>query len=194
MIVALTGGIGSGKTTVAKLFETMGCVVYNSDERAKELYNNPEVKKQVIELLGVNAYSEDNKLNKIFVSDIIFNEKDKLEKLNAIIHPELALDFQNFVKQQNSESIIIKESALIFETELYKKFTTIILVIAPLEQKIKRVMSRNLISKEEVDKRMQAQWTDEQKLPLANYVISNSETDALIPQVLSVIQKLKSNA
>jgi dephospho-CoA kinase len=194
MIVALTGGIGSGKTTIAKLFETMGCVVYNSDERAKELYNNPEVKKQVIELLGVNAYSEDNKLNKNFVSDIIFNEKDKLEKLNAIIHPALALDFENFVKQQNSESIIIKESALIFETELYKKFTTIILVIAPLEQKIKRVMSRNLISKEEVDKRMLAQWTDEQKLPLANYVISNSETDALIPQVLSVIQKLKSNA
>jgi dephospho-CoA kinase len=194
MIVALTGGIGSGKTTVAKLFETMGCVVYNSDERAKDLYNNPEVKKQVIALLGVNAYSEDNKLNKNFVSDIIFNEKDKLEKLNAIIHPALALDFENFVKQQNSESIIIKESALIFETELYKKFTTIILVIAPLEQKIKRVMSRNLISKEEVDKRMQAQWTDEQKLPLANYVISNSETDALIPQVLSVIQKLKSNA
>ncbi len=194
MIVALTGGIGSGKTTVAKLFETMGCVVYNSDERAKYLYNNPEVKKQVIALLGVNAYSEDNKLNKNFVSDIIFNEKDKLEKLNAIIHPALALDFENFVKQQNSESIIIKESALIFETELYKKFTTIILVIAQLEQKIKRVMSRNLISKEEVDKRMQAQWTDEQKLPLANYVISNNETDALIPQVLSVIQKLKSNA
>lgn len=194
MIVALTGGIGSGKTTIAKLFETMGCVVYNSDERAKDLYNNPEVKKQVIALLGVNAYSEDNKLNKEFISDIIFNEKDKLEKLNAIIHPALALDFQNFVKQQNSESIIIKESALIFETELYKKFTTIILVIAPLEQKIKSVMSRNLISKEEVDKRMQAQWTDEQKLPLANYVISNSETDALIPQVLSVIQKLKSNA
>lgn len=194
MIVALTGGIGSGKTTIAKLFETMGCVVYNSDERAKELYNNPEVKKQVIALLGVNAYSEDHKLNKEFISDIIFNEKDKLEKLNAIIHPALALDFQNFVKQQNSESIIIKESALIFETELYKKFTTIILVIAPLEQKIKRVMSRNLISKEEVDKRMQAQWTDEQKLPLANYVISNNETDALIPQVLSVIQKLKSNA
>jgi len=194
MIVALTGGIGSGKTTIAKLFETMGCVVYNSDEIAKELYNNPEVKKQVIELLGVNAYLSDNKLNKEFISDIIFNEKDKLEKLNAIIHPALALDFENFVKQQNSESIIIKESALIFETELYKKFTTIILVIAPLEQKIKRVMSRNLISKEEVDKRMQAQWTDEQKLPLANYVISNSETDALIPQVFSVIQKLKSNA
>ena len=98
MIVALTGGIGSGKTTIAKLFETMGCVVYNSDERAKELYNNPEVKKQVIALLGVNAYSEDHKLNKEFITDIIFNEKDKLEKLNAIIHPTLALDFQNFVK------------------------------------------------------------------------------------------------
>ena len=92
MIVALTGGIGSGKTTVAKLFETMGCVVYNSDERAKELYNNPEVKKQVIELLGVNAYSEDNKLNKIFVSDIIFNEKDNSSvSLDYLISMTVAL-------------------------------------------------------------------------------------------------------
>ena len=80
MIVALTGGIGSGKTTVAKLFETMGCVVYNSDERAKELYNIPEVKKQVIELLGDKAYLQDDKLNKLFISDVIFKDKNKLEK------------------------------------------------------------------------------------------------------------------
>jgi dephospho-CoA kinase len=194
MIVALTGGIGSGKTTVAKLFETMGCVVYNSDERAKELYNIPEVKKQVIELLGDSAYLPNNKLNKEFISDVIFKDKNKLEKLNAIIHPALAIDFETFVKQQNSEGIIIKESALIFETGLYKSFTDIILVVAPLEQKIKRVMSRNLISKEEVENRMLAQWSDEQKLHLANYIISNSDTDAIIPQVLSVLEKLKSHA
>jgi dephospho-CoA kinase len=193
MIVALTGGIGSGKTTVAKLFETMGCVVYNSDERAKELYNIPEVKKQVIELLGDSAYLPNNKLNKEFISDVIFKDKNKLEKLNAIIHPALAIDFETFVKQQNSESIIIKESALIFETGLYKNFTDIILVVAPLEQKIKRVISRNLISKEEVEKRMHVQWTDEQKLPLANFIISNSDTDAIIPQVLGVLEKLKSH-
>ena len=194
MIVALTGGIGSGKTTVAKLFETMGCVVYNSDERAKELYNIPEVKKQVIELLGDKAYLQDDKLNKLFISDVIFKDKNKLEKLNAVIHPALAIDFETFVKQQIPESIIIKESALIFETGLYKSFTDIVLVIAPIEQKIQRVMNRNLISKEEVERRMQAQWTDEQKMPLANYIISNSETDAIIPQVLSVLEKLKSHA
>ena len=194
MIVALTGGIGSGKTTVAKLFETMGCVVYNSDERAKELYNFPEVKKQLVELLGDNAYLPNNKLNKEFISDVIFNDKNKLEKLNAIIHPTLAFDFEAFIKQQNPESIIIKESALIFETGLYKSFTDIILVIAPFEQKINRVISRNLISKEEVEKRMHAQWTDEKKIPLSNYVISNSDTDAIIPQVLSVLKRLRKYA
>ncbi len=194
MIVALTGGIGSGKTTVAKLFEAMGCVVYNSDEKAKELYYIPEVKKNVVELLGDNAYLSDNTLNKIVVADVIFKDKNKLEKLNAIIHPALALDFEIFVKQQIPESIIIKESALIFETGLYKNFTDIVLVTAPIEQKIKRVMNRNLISKEEVEKRMQAQWTDEKKLPLANYIISNSDANTLIPQVLSVLSKLKNNA
>lgn len=194
MIVALTGGIGSGKTTIAKLFETMGCVVYNSDEKAKDLYYNPNIKKNVVELLGDNAYLSDNTLNKVGVSDIIFKDKNMLEKLNAIIHPALALDFENFVKQQKPESIIIKESALIFETGLCKNFTHIVLVTAPIEQKIKRVMNRNLISKEEVEKRMQAQWTDEQKLPLANYIISNSDKDALIPQVFSVLNKIKCHA
>ncbi len=194
MIVALTGGIGSGKTTVARLFETMGCVVYKSDEKAKELYYNSTVKRHVIELLGDKAYLQDDQLNKLFISDVIFKDKNKLEKLNAIIHPALALDFETFVKQQIPESIIIKESALIFETGLYKSFTDIVLVIAPIEQKIQRVMNRNLISKEEVEGRMQTQWTDEQKLPLANYIISNSDTDAIIPQVISVLKKIKNHA
>ncbi len=194
MIVALTGGIGSGKTTIAKLLETMGCVLYNSDEKAKELYYNDEVKKQVINLLSENTYSSDNKLNNAYVSSIIFNDSDKLEKLNAIIHPALVLDFENFVKKQNKNSVIIKESALIFETGLYKKFENIILVIAPIEQKINRVMKRNLVSREEVEQRMKVQWNDEKKVPLANYIISNSDTDAIIPQALDILGKLKQNA
>ena len=192
MIIALTGGIGSGKTTIAKLFETMGCLIYYSDEKAKELYYDTEIKKRVIQLLGSDAYSASGSLNSTFIAGIIFKDKTKLESLNAIIHPALEKDFEIFVKQQPSERIIIKESALIFETDSYKKFKTIILVTAPLEQKIKRVMQRNKMPRENVEKRMSAQWPDEQKIPLANYIISNDDTEAVIPQVISVLKKIKS--
>lgn len=192
MIIALTGGIGSGKTTIAKLFETMGCLIYYSDEKAKELYYDTEIKKRVIQLLGSDAYSASGSLNSTFIAGIIFKDKTKLESLNAIIHPALEKDFEIFVKQQSPDRIIIKESALIFETDSYKKFKTIILVTAPLEQKIKRVMQRNKMPRENVEKRMSAQWPDEQKIPLANYTISNDDSEAVIPQVISVLKKIKS--
>jgi len=192
MIIALTGGIGSGKTTIAKLFETMGCLIYYSDEKAKELYYETEIKKRVIQLLGSDAYSANGSLNSTFIAGIIFKDKTKLESLNAIIHPALEKDFEIFVKQQSPDRIIIKESALIFETDSYEKFKTIILVTAPLEQKIKRVMQRNKMPRENVEKRMSAQWPDEQKIPLANYIISNNDTEAVIPQVISVLKKIKS--
>lgn len=192
MIIALTGGIGSGKTTIAKLFETMGCLIYYSDEKAKELYYDTEIKKRVIQLLGSDAYSASGSLNSTFIAGIIFKDKTKLESLNAIIHPALEKDFEIFIKQQSPDRIIIKESALIFETDSYEKFKTIILVTAPLEQKIKRVMQRNRMPRENVEKRMSAQWTDEQKIPLANYIISNNDTEAVIPQVISVFKKIKS--
>ncbi len=192
MIIALTGGIGSGKTTIAKLFETMGCLIYYSDEKAKELYYDTEIKKRVIQLLGSDAYSASGSLNSTFIAGIIFKDKTKLESLNAIIHPALEKDFEIFVKQQSPDRIIIKESALIFETASYKKFKTIVLVTAPIEQKIKRVMQRNLITKENIEKRMATQWPDEQKIELSTYVISNSETDAVIPQVVSILKKIKS--
>ena len=192
MIIALTGGIGSGKTTIAKLFETMGCLIYYSDEKAKELYYHFEIKKRVIQLLGSDAYSASGSLNSTFIAGIIFKDKTKLESLNAIIHPALEKDFEIFIKQQSPDRIIIKESALIFETDSYKKFKTIILVTAPLEQKIKRVMQRNKMPRENVEKRMSAQWPDEQKIPLASYIISNDDTEAVIPQVISVLKKIKS--
>lgn len=192
MIIALTGGIGSGKTTIAKLFETMGCLLYNSDEKAKDLYHQTEIKKRVIQLLGSEAYSANGSLNTTYIAEVIFKDKTALESLNAIIHPALEKDFKIYVNQQHPDCIIIKESALIFETDSYKKFKTIILVTAPLEQKIKRVMQRNKIPRENVVKRMSAQWPDEQKIPLANYIISNNDTEAVIPQVISVLKKIKS--
>lgn len=193
MIVAITGGIGSGKTTVAKVFENMGCVLYNSDDKAKELYFDLEIKHKVIELFGEEAYLQNGQLNREFISGKVFENKALLEKLNSIIHPAIKLDFENFVAKQLPNTIIIKESALIFETRLYKNFKPIILVTAPIEQKIERVVKRNSTTRAEVEKRMNAQWTDEQKVPLANYVITNSNTDAVIPQVIKVLEEIKSH-
>ncbi len=193
MIVGLTGGIGSGKTTVARLLETMGCVLYNSDDRAKELYFDAGVKAEVIALLGAEAYSEKGELNKAHISGKVFSDQALLQQLNGIIHPAVKKDFEHFT-ERFSQRIIIKESAILFETGIYKDLEATILVTAPLDEKIQRVMARNHVTKEEVEKRMQAQWTDEQKIPLADYVIGNADNQALIPQALEILTKLREHA
>lgn len=190
MIVGLTGGIGSGKTTVAKLFQTMGCAIYNSDERAKELYFDPHVKQQVISLLGAEAYVSDTEINKEYISKKVFSDTLLLHKLNGIIHPAVKKDFDHFVGQFAKDAIIIKETALLFEIGIQKDLDYTILVTASVDTKIDRVIKRNHITREEVEKRMHAQWTDEQKIPLANFVIYNNPSDALIPQVLKAIENL----
>lgn len=193
MIVGLTGGIGSGKTTVARLLETMGCVLYNSDDRAKELYFEAEVKAQVIALLGTLSYFDHGGLNKAHISEQVFSNQDLLQKLNAIIHPAVKKDFTSFTERHTGK-IIIKESAILFETGIYKDLEATILVTAPLYEKTQRVIKRNQVTKEEVEKRMQAQWTDEQKIPLADYVISNADNEALIPQALTLLEQLHQHA
>jgi dephospho-CoA kinase len=194
MIVGLTGGIGSGKTTVAHLFETMGCAIYNSDEEAKQLYFHASIKQQVINLLGKEAYLNDSEINKSFISRKVFSNTELLHQLNAIIHPNVKEDFIKFKNKFSPDTLIIKETALLFETGIYKDLDYSILVTAPLHLKIERVLKRNSISKEEVEKRMAAQWPDEKKIPLANFVIINDNEQALIPQVLQVIQTLKQDA
>jgi dephospho-CoA kinase len=193
MIVGLTGGIGSGKTTVARLLETMGCVLYNSDDRAKELYFDAAVKADVIALLGAQAYSENGALNKAHISEKVFSDKALLQQLNGIIHPAVKKDFEVFA-ERFPKQIVIKESAILFETGIYKDLEATILVTAPLHEKIERVMARNHVTSEEVEKRMQAQWTDEQKIPLADYVIGNADNQALIPQALEILTKLREHA
>jgi dephospho-CoA kinase len=193
MIIGLTGGIGSGKTTVARLLETMGCVLYNSDDRAKELYFDAAVKAEVIALLGTEAYSENGALNKAHISGKVFSDKALLQQLNGIIHPAVKKDFEHFT-ERFPKQIVIKESAILFETGIYKDLDATILVTAPLHEKIQRVMARNNVTKEEVEKRMLAQWTDEQKIPLADHLIGNANNQALIPQALEILTKLRNHA
>jgi dephospho-CoA kinase len=194
MIIGLTGGIGSGKTTVAKLFETMDCAIYNSDEKAKELYFNTSVKAKVIGLLGNESYLSDHEINKDYISKKVFSDTQLLHQLNKIIHPAVKEDFTNFQSKFSPETLIIKETALLFETGIYKELDYSILVTAPVFVKIERVIKRSNVTKEDVEKRMLTQWTDERKSPLANFIIVNDNNQALIPQVLQIIKKLKQHA
>ncbi|MES2567662.1 MAG: dephospho-CoA kinase [Bacteroidota bacterium] len=194
IIIGLTGGIGSGKSTVAKLFETMKCSIYNSDERAKSLYFTPIIKEEIIKLIGNESYISDTELNPNFISKKVFSDADLLNQLNAIIHPAVKNDFKEFIGRQSFGALIIKESALLFETGIYKDLDCNILVTSSAETRMKRVMKRSSMTKEEVEKRMKSQWNDDQKIPLADFIILNDEHSALIPQVLSIIEKLKSNA
>lgn len=192
-IVGLTGGIGSGKTIISKVFEAMGCVIYNSDEKAKEVYFNENIREKIIELLGEKSYLSHQEINKEYISETVFNNSILLEKLNSIIHPEVKNDFIAFQKKQNQNSIIIKESALLFEKNIYKELSFNILIIAPKELKISRVKSRSNLSDIEIEKRMMAQWQDDKKIPLADFVIDNSGNTSIIEQVISCIQKINSH-
>ncbi|MBL7895078.1 MAG: dephospho-CoA kinase [Bacteroidia bacterium] len=191
MIVGLTGGIGTGKSTVGKLFQVLGVPVYNSDDRAKELYFLPEVKEKVTALLGNEAYHADGSLNRAYISQKIFSDSSLLSKINGIIHPAVEEDFTSFKEEYKTHKYIIKETALLFETGLYKKVDKIILVMAPLEERLKRVMQRDKSSREDVLKRISHQMPDEEKQPISDFVIDNNETEGLIPQVLAIHQKLQ---
>ncbi|HWY11271.1 MAG TPA: dephospho-CoA kinase [Bacteroidia bacterium] len=191
MIIGLTGGIGSGKSTVAKLFEVLGVPVYNSDARAKEMYYKPEVKKQVIALFGTEAYNSNGKLNPTHVAKIIFNDSSLLQKINDLIHPEVEKDFEEFHKNNSAHKIVIMESALLFETGIYKKIDKTILITSADELRIARVTARDGITAEEVAKRIKHQWSDEEKIPISDFVIKNDEVEGLIPQVNAVFEKLK---
>ncbi len=192
MIVGLTGGIGSGKSTVAQIFEVLGCAVYNSDERAKEMYYLPEVKQKVIEILGKEAYYYEGKINKDFISLKIFNDRSFLEKINAVIHPAVANDFKDFLSKHPNK-LIIKESALLFEADLADKMDKIVLVTSPLKLKIERLKKRDNSSEEQITKRINSQLPDEEKIVKSDLVIINDEQTPLIPEVLEVYKKL-SNA
>jgi dephospho-CoA kinase len=188
-IIGLTGGIGSGKSTVAKIFEVLSVPIYYSDDRAKEIYFLPQIKKKVIQLLGENAYLDEMKLNKKFVSDSIFSDRNLLQNLNNIIHPAVDEDF-NLWKQQQTSTVVIKEAAILFETGIYKKLDATILVICTESKRIERVCKRDGVSIEEVKKRIENQFTDEKKSTMANWIINNDDEDSLIKQCVELHKKL----
>ena len=176
MVIGLTGGIGSGKSTIAKEFATLGISVFNSDEQAKVLIaTDAQVKKRIIAAFGEEAY-QNGEYNRAYIAQIVFNNSEKLAILNGIVHPALAKYFNQWAKKQTSP-YVLKEAAILFESGSYKDCDYIITVTAPEEVRIARVMARDHCTETQVRARMAQQWSDAQRIALSNAVIENIDLE-----------------
>ncbi len=171
-IIGLTGGIGSGKSTVAKHYASLGIPVYIADDEARKLMNTEKIIGKIIDVFGEEIISE-GKINRKKLSEIVFQQPPLLDKLNSIVHPEVHLHFQNWVKKHHEFPFVVKEAAILFESGSYKDCDKVILVTAPKSIRIARVMNRDKVSEEAVLKRMNQQWTEEKKIEFSDFVIHN---------------------
>ena len=193
--VGITGGIGSGKTTACKIFETLGIPVYYADGRAKILMTeNEELVKSIKQLFGEKAYLENGSLHRAYIAEIVFNDKQKLQQLNALVHPAVFKDGEQWHQSQTAVPYTLKEAALLFEGQGHLFLDKIITVYAPKKVRLQRVMERDNISKEAVESRMNQQMPDEKKLEMADFVIYNDGTQLLIPQIMQIHTHLKNNS
>lgn len=187
--IGLTGGIGSGKTTVARVFEKLGIPVYYADDAAKRLLNtNEQLKAAVIQHFGEAAYKH-GELDRKYLAGIVFNNREKLDLLNSLTHPITIRDAEDWMNKQTTP-YVIKEAALLFESGAAEKLDYIIGVYAPQHMRIKRVMERDQLSTEEVTKRISRQIDEEMKMKLCNFVIKNNDEQLVLPQVMALHEKL----
>jgi dephospho-CoA kinase len=185
--VGITGNIGSGKTTVCKIFEVLGIPVFYADDAAKDvMVADAELIAGIKQAFGNESYFEDGTLNRKHIAGIVFNNKDELAKLNALVHPAVFRAFDAWMLNQKSAPYVLKEAAILFESGSYKKCDRAIMVTAPLELRIKRVTTRDGITADEVKSRNDRQFSEEKKLAMANDVIINDDTQLVIPQVLKL--------
>ena len=188
--IGITGGIGSGKTTVCKVFELLGVPVFYADDVAKSImYTDPVLKSEILKAFGENSYLKNGDLNRSYISSIVFNDKHELEKLNSLVHPAVFRAFDNWVLSQKEASYVIKEAALLYESDAYKMCDKSILVISPIETRISRVKARDGISAEDIQLRMNRQFSDEQKMKFADHILNNDERQLLIPQIIQLHQQ-----
>lgn len=185
--VGITGNIGSGKTTVSKIFEVLGVPVFYADDEAKDvMVKDAELIAGIKQAFSEQSYFEDGSLNRKHISSIVFNNDDELKKLNALVHPAVFRAFDSWVLQFKDAPYVLKEAALLFESSSYKMCDKTIVVTAPLEIRIARVMQRDHLSKEEILSREAKQFTEEKKIELADFVIKNDNSELVIPQVLKL--------
>lgn len=175
-VIGLTGGIGSGKTTIAHIFEELRVPVYYADDEAKKILYLPETVRALEEAFGAGVFTNGIP-DRAKIAALVFADKEKLQMLNGIIHPRVAQHFTNWTAAHNSHPFVLKEAAILFESGSYKLCDDVILVTAPLEERIQRVMQRDGVLREQVLQRIANQWPEEQKIALSKYIITNINAD-----------------
>lgn len=188
--VGITGGIGSGKSTVCRIFANLDIPIYYADKEAKRLMTyDKSLKKEIKELLGDGAYHKNGRLNRQYVADQVFSDKSKLSKLNALVHPAVSRDLEIWFSNQNSK-YAIEEAALLVEIGSYKQMDYLIVVTAPVEMRIKRVVKRDNSNFDQVKARIDNQLPESEKKKVADFIIDNSGETSLIGQVMKIHHQL----
>lgn len=194
LTIGIAGGIGSGKTTVCKVFRVLGIPVFQADMVAARLQNeDSQIKKSLVTLFGSEIYAEDGLLNRKKLAGIIFNDRNLLEKINSIIHPAVYQEFVKWKAQFEDFPYVLYEAAIMFETGSFRNFDRTILVVAAENERIQRVIKRDHTTVEAITQRIHNQFSDPEKMKLADFIIENNDNQMVIPQILKLDQLLKSN-
>ncbi|WP_200975734.1 dephospho-CoA kinase [Echinicola sp. 20G] len=191
LLIGITGGIGAGKSTAAKIFSVLGIPVYSADDRAKWLMaHNETLRKEIQDTFGKEAFLPDGSLNKLYLANEVFSDEQKTKKINSLVHPAVKSDFEFWASKQNTP-YVLKEAALLFETGSYKELNKIINVSAPVKLRVSRVLMRDpQRSEEQINAIIDRQLPDTDKNNLADFIIKNTENQQLIPQVLKIHNEL----
>lgn len=189
-IIGLTGGIGSGKTTIAEYFKLQGVPLYIADDEAKKILNTPNAVKDIVEAFGESVLTG-GLPDRAKIAALVFNSPDKLQILNSIIHPKVREHFKDWLEKHKETKFIIKEAAILFESGSYKDCDKIILVTAPKEVRIERVMHRDGVTREKVLERMSTQWDEEKKAELSDYIINNIDLENAKKEAHKILNTLK---
>jgi len=194
-LLGITGGIGSGKSTVSKIFEVLGVKIYQSDDMAKYLMENDnKLISSIINYFGKESYI-DGKINKEYISQNVFYDKEKLQTINNLVHPVVINDFKKWCLIHKNEKILIKEAALLFESKSYKKLDFVIYVYAEKKLRISRILKRDSYrTKDQIEHIIKSQLTDKESFEKADYILENNEKSLLLPEVIDLYEKIRKKA
>ncbi len=188
-IIGLTGGIGSGKSTLARYIAAKGIPVYIADDEAKKVLNQPETVQAILATFGDFVKNETG-IDKLKLAQLVFESPEKLQQLNAIIHPKVKDHFEQWLQQHKADAIVVKEAAILFESGSYKNCDKVILIVAPEKIRIQRVVHRDATNEADVKSRIKNQWNDQQRMALSDYVVTNESLEDAKEQLDKILKEL----